>query len=87
MNRFDCRACERCQTKHAGETTALEAVLSADEERQEIEVKCDALTDLLTDGTLDAEVPSMQTRGRLYELLDYEAYNAFDASIYTYNGR
>ena len=41
----------------------------------------------LADGTLDAEVPSMQTRGRLYELLDYEAYNAFDASIYTYNGR
>ncbi len=37
----------------AGEGTALEAVLSADEERQEIEVKCDALTDLLTDGTLD----------------------------------
>ncbi|MBU1250377.1 MAG: methylisocitrate lyase [Microcella pacifica] len=45
------------------------------------------LDTLLTDGTLDAEVPSMQTRGRLYELLDYEAYNAFDASIYTYNGR
>lgn len=45
------------------------------------------LDTLLTDGTLDAEVPSMQTRGRLYKLLDYEAYNAFDASIYTYNGR
>ena len=45
------------------------------------------LDTLLADGTLDAEVPSMQTRGRLYELLDYEAYNAFDASIYTYNGR
>lgn len=38
-------------------------------------------------GTLDSEVPGMQTRGRLYELLDYEAYNSFDASIYTYNGR
>ena len=45
------------------------------------------LDTLLADGTLDAEVPSMQTRGRLYELLDYEAYNVFDASIYTYNGR
>lgn len=45
------------------------------------------LDTLLADGTLDAEVPSMQTRGRLYELLDYEAYNAFDASIYTYTGR
>ncbi len=45
------------------------------------------LDTLLADGTLDAEVPSMQTRGRLYELLDYQAYNAFDASIYTYTGR
>jgi methylisocitrate lyase len=45
------------------------------------------LDTLLSQGTLDAEVESMQTRGRLYELLDYEAYNAFDASIYTYTGR
>ncbi|MER3389733.1 MAG: methylisocitrate lyase [Microcella sp.] len=45
------------------------------------------LDTLLSQGTLDAEVESMQTRGRLYELLDYEAYNAFDASIYTYDGR
>ena len=46
-----------------------------------------ALDTLQSTGTLDSEVPGMQTRGRLYELLDYEAYNAFDASIYTYNGR
>lgn len=45
------------------------------------------LDTLLSQGTLDAEVESMQTRGRLYELLDYEAYNAFDASIFTYTGR
>ncbi len=38
-------------------------------------------------GTLDGEVATMQTRGRLYELLDYEAYNAFDSSIFTYSGR
>lgn len=38
-------------------------------------------------GTLDAEVDSMQTRGRLYELLDYEAYNTFDQGIFTYTGR
>lgn len=44
------------------------------------------LDTLLADGTLDAEVPSMQTRGRLYELLDYEAYNAFDSNIFTYTG-
>ena len=46
-----------------------------------------ALDTLRTDGTLDAEVEGMQTRGRLYELLDYEAYNAFDAGIFTYSGR
>ncbi len=42
---------------------------------------------LQTTGTLDGEVATMQTRGRLYELLDYEAYNAFDSSIFTYDGR
>lgn len=46
-----------------------------------------ALDALQSTGTLDGEVSTMQTRGRLYELLDYEAYNAFDASIYTYDGR
>ncbi|MDO8336632.1 MAG: methylisocitrate lyase [Microcella sp.] len=45
------------------------------------------LDTLLATGTLDDEVAGMQTRGRLYELLDYEAYNAFDDGIYTYNGR
>ncbi len=42
---------------------------------------------LLETGTLDSQVPTMQTRGRLYELLDYEAYNAFDSTIFTYTGR
>lgn len=46
-----------------------------------------ALGTLQTTGTLDGEVAGMQTRGRLYELLDYEAYNAFDAGIFTYTGR
>ncbi|MBX9471534.1 methylisocitrate lyase [Microcella sp.] len=46
-----------------------------------------ALDTLQSTGTLDGEVATMQTRGRLYELLDYEAYNAFDSSIYTCNGR
>lgn len=45
------------------------------------------LDTLLSTGTLDDEVAGMQTRGRLYELLDYEAYNAFDSSIFTYTGR
>jgi methylisocitrate lyase len=46
-----------------------------------------ALDTLRSAGTLDGEVPGMQTRGRLYELLDYEAYNAFDSKIFTYTGR
>jgi len=46
-----------------------------------------ALDSLQSTGTLDGEVATMQTRGRLYELLDYEAYNAFDSSIFTYDGR
>lgn len=45
------------------------------------------LDTLLATGTLDDEVAGMQTRGRLYELLDYESYNAFDSSIFTYTGR
>lgn len=45
------------------------------------------LDTLHSTGTLDSEVPGMQTRGRLYELLDYEAYNAFDSNIFTYTGR
>ncbi|GAA1739722.1 methylisocitrate lyase [Microcella frigidaquae] len=46
-----------------------------------------ALDTLQSTGTLDGEVAGMQTRGRLYELLDYEAYNAFDSDIFTYTGR
>ena len=46
-----------------------------------------ALDALQSTGTLDGEVAGMQTRGRLYELLDYEAYNAFDDGIFTYTGR
>jgi methylisocitrate lyase len=43
-----------------------------------------ALETLAADGSLNAEVASMQTRARLYELLDYEAYNTFDQSIYNF---
>lgn len=45
------------------------------------------LDELLATGTLDGQVAGMQTRGRLYDLLDYEAYNAFDDGIFTYTGR
>jgi len=36
---------------------------------------------ILEDGTQQALVPEMQTRARLYELLGYDDYTAFDASI------
>ncbi|TBN57501.1 methylisocitrate lyase [Glaciihabitans arcticus] len=42
------------------------------------------LDTLVAGGTLQPEVGSMQTRARLYELLDYEAYNSFDSSIYNF---
>jgi methylisocitrate lyase len=42
------------------------------------------LQTLTVDGSLQSEVGAMQTRARLYELLDYEAYNAFDTSVYNF---
>lgn len=41
-----------------------------------------ALDALAAEGSLRSLVPSMQTRARLYELLDYEAYNQFDNRVY-----
>jgi methylisocitrate lyase len=42
----------------------------------------DALVD---EGSLVSQVPQMQTRARLYELLDYEGYSGFDSGIYTFD--
>ncbi len=39
---------------------------------------------LVAEGSLKSQVPTMQTRARLYELLDYEAYNAFDTSVFNF---
>ena len=44
------------------------------------------LDSLIAEGSLNSEVPNMQTRARLYELLDYEAYNVFDTSIFNFDG-
>jgi len=44
-----------------------------------------ALDTLRADGSLRAEVAGMQTRARLYELLDYEAYNAFDSTVFNFS--
>ncbi|MFH5824991.1 methylisocitrate lyase [Georgenia sp. AZ-5] len=43
-----------------------------------------ALAVLARQGTQLELVPLMQTRARLYELVDYAAYNAFDEQIFTY---
>ncbi len=43
------------------------------------------LDTLKAGGTLQPEVAAMQTRARLYELLDYEAYNSFDSGIFNFS--
>jgi methylisocitrate lyase len=42
------------------------------------------LDTLLADGSLKPAVSEMQTRARLYELLDYEAYNTFDSGVFNF---
>lgn len=42
------------------------------------------LDTLLAEGTLKPAVADMQTRARLYELLDYEAYNSFDSGVFNF---
>ncbi|MFM9876785.1 MAG: methylisocitrate lyase [Rhodoglobus sp.] len=39
---------------------------------------------LVAEGSLNSSVQHMQTRARLYELLDYEAYNAFDTGVFNF---
>jgi methylisocitrate lyase len=43
-----------------------------------------ALDTLKTEGTLAPMVERMQTRARLYELLDYESYNSFDSGVFNF---
>jgi len=43
------------------------------------------LDTLVVEGSLKSEVAGMQTRARLYELLDYEAYNTFDTSVFNFD--
>ena len=42
------------------------------------------LETIAREGSLNSEVAGMQTRARLYELLDYESYNTFDTSVYNF---
>ncbi|MCU1431364.1 MAG: putative methylisocitrate lyase [Actinotalea sp.] len=41
-----------------------------------------ALDVLVAEGSLQSEVATMQTRARLYELLDYPAYEGFDTTVF-----
>jgi methylisocitrate lyase len=40
---------------------------------------------LASTGTLAGVVPEMQTRARLYEVVDYAAYGEFDADVFTFD--
>jgi len=42
------------------------------------------LETLKADGTQEAAVPDMLTRARLYELVDYPAYNSFDTGVFNF---
>ncbi|MCK9898279.1 methylisocitrate lyase [Frankia sp. AgB32] len=44
----------------------------------------DGLRRIRDEGTQTGLVERMQTRSRLYEVLDYAAYNVFDADVFTY---
>lgn len=43
------------------------------------------LDTILAEGSLESRVPEMQTRARLYELVDYAGYSEFDAGVYTFD--
>ncbi|TPW71571.1 methylisocitrate lyase [Schumannella sp. 10F1B-5-1] len=40
---------------------------------------------LAAEGSLQSQVPAMQTRARLYELVDYSGYSSFDEGIFTFD--
>ena len=42
------------------------------------------LESIKSDGTQEAQVSSMLTRARLYDLVDYEAYNRFDTGVFNF---
>lgn len=44
----------------------------------------DGLSTIMKDGTQEALLEKMQTRKRLYEVLHYEDYNTYDASLYNF---
>ena len=45
----------------------------------------DGLRAIFTDGHQNNIIDKMQTRKRLYELVEYEKYNSLDEKIYNFN--
>jgi methylisocitrate lyase len=45
------------------------------------------LDQLVGEGTLKPMLDDMQHRADLYDLIDYEGYNAFDTSVYNFDVR
>ena len=45
------------------------------------------LDTIIAEGSLTSKVPEMQTRARLYELVDYAGYSDFDDNIFTFDLR
>ncbi|SKA87368.1 methylisocitrate lyase [Agreia bicolorata] len=43
------------------------------------------LDTITREGSLTSMLPEMQTRARLYEVLDYEAYNTFDSGVFNFS--
>ncbi|WP_380158239.1 methylisocitrate lyase [Kineococcus sp. R86509] len=44
-----------------------------------------ALDDLVATGSLKGQVPGMQTRAQLYDLVDYAGYGDFDSGVYDFS--
>ena len=45
----------------------------------------DGLRDIYANGHQNNIIDKMQTRKRLYDLVDYEKYNSLDEKIYNFN--
>ncbi len=43
------------------------------------------LDTIIAEGSLNSKLPEMQTRARLYELIDYAGYSEFDDGIFTFD--
>jgi len=43
-----------------------------------------ALDGLMAEGTLESQLPHMQHRADLYDLVDYAGYTAFDSSVFDF---